>query len=123
MPAVDPIGEALARELEREPVIELPVAIGEVLVVDNHRMLHGRAAFDDRERDFMRFLAWFARPLCPRTRTTPPAPCRELAVVIEMMTGVPAARLAEREGVTEQELYAWRSAAMEAAANAFTRGR
>ena len=121
MPPADPIGVALARELDREPVIELAVPTGAILVVDNHRMLHGRAAFDDPDRDFMRFLAWFTHPLCPRTRTTPPPSSRKLAVVIEMMTGVPPARLAEREGVTEQELYAWRSAAMEAADHALGR--
>jgi hypothetical protein len=110
MPPGDAIGVALARELDREPVIEVAVATGEVLVVDNHRMLHGRAAFDDRERDFVRFLAWM-----------PARTCRELAVVIEMMTGVPPARLAEREGVTEAELYRWRTLAMDAAEAALER--
>lgn len=57
MSATDGIGEALAREIEREPVIELAVRAGETLLVDNHRMLHGRNAFSGMDRDFVRVLA------------------------------------------------------------------
>jgi hypothetical protein len=108
LPPVDTIGEALAIELAREPVITLAVKPGETLLVDNHRMLHGREAFDDPDRDFVRLLAWLP------TRTT-----RErLDVVLELLTGVPPAKLAAREGISEAELYAWRSRALAAAAAA-----
>jgi gamma-butyrobetaine dioxygenase len=120
LPPADPIGSALAAALGRAPVIELAIRAGETLVVDNHRMLHGRRAFDG-DRDFVRLLAWFARPLVVhpryRARSEPPRGSR-LDVVLELVTGVPPARLAAREGVTEAELYAWRSRALAAAKTA-----
>ena len=121
VPPSDPIGEALAAALARAPVIELRVRDGELLLVDNHRMLHGRAAFDDPARDFTRLLAWFARPLWPHPRyragSPPPSSvgAARLAVVLELLAGAPPARLAAREGITEAELYAWRSEALAAA--------
>jgi hypothetical protein len=36
--------------------------------------------------------------------------------VLELLTGVPPARLAAREGISEAELYVWRSRALAAAA-------
>jgi hypothetical protein len=103
--------------LEREPVIELAVETGQTLVVDNHRMLHGRTAFAGTDRDFVRVLAWFAEPLAPhpRHRARPVDDLGRLAVVLEMLTGVAPARLAAREGVSEAELYAWRNRALAAA--------
>ena len=106
LPPTDPVGEALALELAREPVIKLAVRDGETLVVDNHRMLHGREAFDDPRREFVRLLAWL-----------PTEPKRQrIDVVLELLTGVPPAKLAAREGISEAELYAWRSRALAAAA-------
>jgi gamma-butyrobetaine dioxygenase len=117
----DSIGAQLAAELDKEPVITLRVCDDEILVVDNHRMLHGREAFTDRARDFTRVLAWLPRPLAhveidhdgarPATRT-------RISVVLELLAGVPPARLAAREGVSEAELYAWRSQALAAARDA-----
>jgi gamma-butyrobetaine dioxygenase len=109
----DAIGDAIAVELAQEPVITLPVRDGETLVVDNHRMLHGREAFGDPRREFVRLLAWLPRPLAMLATT---APTPRIAVVLELLTGVPPARLAAREGVTEAELYVWRSRALAAAA-------
>ena len=106
MPPTDAIGEALAVEISREPVIVLAVRDGETLLVDNHRMLHGREAFDDPRREFVRLLAWL-----------PAEPSRQrISVVLELLTGVPPAKLAAREGISEAELYAWRSRALAAAA-------
>jgi gamma-butyrobetaine dioxygenase len=107
IPATDPIGVALAREMDGEPVIELVVRAGETLVVDNHRMLHGRNAFAGMERDFVRVLAWFGEPGLGR-----------LGVVLEMLAGVPPSRLAAREGIGEAELYEWRNRALSAAKTA-----
>jgi hypothetical protein len=115
IPATDRIGVALAREIEHEPVIELPVRAGETLVVDNHRMLHGRAAFSGTERDFVRVLAWFAEPLAehPAHRSLGgSSSLGRLAVVLEMLAGVAPSRLAAREGISEAELYEWRNRAL-----------
>ena len=108
LPPTDAIGEALAVELERERVITLTVKPGEALLVDNHRMLHGREAFDDPQRDFIRLLAWLPAQ----------AKRERLDVVLELLTGVPPAKLAAREGISEAELYAWRSRAFAAAGTA-----
>ena len=112
LPPTDAIGEALAVELERERVITLTVKPGEALLVDNHRMLHGREAFDDPQRDFMRLLAWLPGN----------AKRERLDIVLELLTGVPPAKLAAREGISEQELYAWRSRALSAAAGTLEDG-
>lgn len=113
LPPTDAIGRALADELAHEPVITLPIRDGETLVVDNHRMLHGREAFSDAGREFVRVLAWLQRPLA---QLAAPAQTPRIAVVLELLTGVPPARLAAREGISEAELYAWRSRALAAAA-------
>jgi hypothetical protein len=115
MPATDRIGVALAREIERQPVIELAVRAGETLLVDNHRMLHGRAAFSGTERDFVRVLAWFAQPLAehPAHRGAQGrSSLGRLTVVLEMLAGVAPSRLAAREGSSEAELYEWRNRAL-----------
>lgn len=123
MEDVDAVGRAFAAAVARIAPREIAVARGEVLLVDNHRMLHGRRAFEGSERELVRFLAWMRRPLAMATRylqlarewrPTPPAPrdeegMRRLAVVLEMITGVPPAKLAAREGISEAELYRWRA--------------
>ncbi|HEU4730353.1 MAG TPA: TauD/TfdA family dioxygenase, partial [Kofleriaceae bacterium] len=115
---------ALEAALARAPVIELSVNDGEVLLVDNHRMLHGRTAFTG-ERELVRLLAWLPRPLGehPRyharvTRSADPAGAARLAAVLELVLGAPPSRLASREGITEAELYAWRTRALAAARSA-----
>lgn len=58
----DEIERALAPWLERAPLVELRIEADEVLVVDNHRMLHGRRAFEDPQRRFLRLLVWTNAP-------------------------------------------------------------
>lgn len=58
----DEIGRRLAPWIERAPRIELRVESDEVLVVDNHRMLHGRRGFEDPARRFLRLLVWTREP-------------------------------------------------------------
>jgi gamma-butyrobetaine dioxygenase len=106
IPHHDPIGEALARELARAPVIELALRAGDVLVVDNHRMLHGRTAFEG-EREFVRVLAWLA--------AQPTDAARRLAAVLELVTGGAPPRIAREAGVSDGELYRWRTRALAAA--------
>lgn len=75
----------LAAWLERAPRIELRVAAGEVLVVDNHRMLHGRHAFEDPHRRFLRLLVWTGVPASapPRLRAAVEAVHQRLARAVE----------------------------------------
>ena len=75
-------------------------------------------------------LAWLEHPIAVnerwRTRTTlERAPTSAEAatrfrVVLELLTGVPPAKLAAREGISEEELYRWRSLAMSAARDALS---
>lgn len=58
----DDIERPLAAWIDRAPLIELRVEADEVLVVDNHRMLHGRRAFEDPQRRFLRLLVWTGVP-------------------------------------------------------------
>lgn len=67
-PASDAIGRALAGELSRHKPMRVRVSAGELLIVDNHRMLHGRAAFGDRRRRFSRLLVWLGAGLSRHER-------------------------------------------------------
>jgi hypothetical protein len=139
----DEIGRKLQGFLSRAPIIEVPVRDGEILIVDNHRMLHGRTAFTDESRRFTRLLVWrhssftrhvhfdtLARAEADRAR----ASCRDARVlrarglstwpseatewrrriVLEMLRGVPPGVLAQRHGIPEPMLYVWRDAAIAA---------
>jgi hypothetical protein len=59
----DPLAGALQAHLDRAPRVELAVKTGEVMVIDNLRVLHGRNAFDDGAREFVRLLVWTRAPL------------------------------------------------------------
>lgn len=148
-PGADPVAAALAPWIERAPRVTLRIETGDTLVLDNLRMLHGRAAFRDGSRSFVRVLAWMSSPLGDHARlralasselaarrdeqgsgglrvrarfgveaVTRGESARRLKVVFEMLRGVPPGVLAGREGVAEAELYAWRDAAVSAAAGA-----
>jgi hypothetical protein len=124
----DALGAALQRQLDAAPKLALKVREGELLVVDNLRVLHGRRAFADPKRRFTRILAWMPRPHGANAALQALAEKhggavgvelpRALRIVLEMLTGVPPGVLAAREGVPEPELYRWRSRALEAAARA-----
>lgn len=62
-PAPDALSQSLAARLRSRPTVSLAVRAGEVLLVDNRRMLHGRRAFDDTARSFTRLLLWLPSPL------------------------------------------------------------
>jgi gamma-butyrobetaine dioxygenase len=59
-------GDAVAARLrpfvDSEPVIQVRAAAGDLVVIHNHRLLHGRRAFDDEGRSFTRLLVWRDRP-------------------------------------------------------------
>jgi gamma-butyrobetaine dioxygenase len=148
VPHGDSIAAELAAELAREPVVRLSVPEGGVMVVDNHRMLHGRAGFDDVERAFTRLLVWLPAPLGSNPALWQRAARFEerarhhlrgaaagrfglggprddraearLALVLEMLRGAPPGVLSARYGVPEPELYRLRGRAMAAAAAALS---
>ncbi len=134
----DELGPRVRALVDTAPLIEMKLEVGDVLVVDNHRMLHGRRAFADRAgeppREFVRLLVWLTRPfavdqaIAERARDAPhvpPPPLDEAgaahrhAVVMEMLRGAPPGMLSTRERVSEAELYRWRDAAL----GAVSRGR
>jgi gamma-butyrobetaine dioxygenase len=108
MPPRDELGEWLAPWLRRAPRIVLTLAPGELLVVDNHRMLHGRTAFTGA-RAFIRLLIWPA----PDAARSPAQ--RRLDAVVDMLLGAAPGQLASREGAPEPDLYRWRDRALAAA--------
>jgi len=123
----DPIGIALAPHLERAHREEVLLRAGDILIVDNHRMLHGRRAFEGTSRDLARILAWLPRPVAEHARYTQLASAqappesrstgavtmepRAARIVAEMVAGTPPGVLAAREGVPEALLYRWRNLA------------
>lgn len=144
----DPIARRLQPRIDAAPRIVVKPAAGEVLVVDNHRMLHGRRAFTDPARSFLRVLAWVAptvegpaelvqrarRSAAELRRRLPGASeatlrtlglaeaaepaSARLALVVEMLRGRPPGVLAGRAKIPEPELYRLRNAAVRAAVRA-----
>jgi hypothetical protein len=134
----DPIASALEAALARAPVERVRLERGQALLVDNHRMLHGRDAFDDPQRELLRVLAWLEHPLGGRPRWAEMADAvhaglagalqgRSIAVqrafgiepttlapldaaVSAMLAGAPPGALARRLGVDEAVLYRRRDA-------------
>ena len=54
----DGIAARLQRWLEAEPPVEIAAAAGDLVLIHNHRVLHGRRAFGDEGRSFTRLLLW-----------------------------------------------------------------
>lgn len=54
----DAVADRLRPFLERAPVLEVRAAAGDLVLIHNHRLLHGRRAFEDDRRSFTRLLAW-----------------------------------------------------------------
>jgi gamma-butyrobetaine dioxygenase len=130
----DAVASALRPFLESAPIICVRAEAGDLLVAHNHRLLHGRRAFDGIERSFTRLLVWRRDPFmgpeawrakAARAAASTAAPDPEagdrLLVVLELLRGVPAGVLSKREGVPEAQLYAWRDTALESALDALSR--
>jgi len=127
-----PPGDATAARLQsfvdRAPRGIVRVLADDVLVVNNHRTLHGRLAFEGSSRELVRLLVWLEAPWAApealvrraRPEDTPPDPAasRRLAVVLELLRGVAPGILAAREKIPEAVLYRWREAALAAAGRA-----
>lgn len=59
----DRVGERVEKCLADSAFEEFIASPGEVTVIDNHRVLHGRRAFEDVSREFVRVLVWLRDPL------------------------------------------------------------
>jgi gamma-butyrobetaine dioxygenase len=58
-----PVGLAYQSYLDAAETTQFTCQPGDVYINNNHRCLHGREAFDDTNRRFIRYLYWFAKPL------------------------------------------------------------
>lgn len=142
MPAQgDAIAERLAPYVAKAPRFEVKLDAGDLLVVDNRRMLHGRRVFSDPGRELCRLLCWLRAPLPepPALRSLAEqaaralgAPIEEppettgdvrLRIVLQMLRGQPPGVLSAREGIPEPELYRMRDEALRAAERALSRDR
>lgn len=119
------ISARFSRELWREPLHEIALREGDVLVASNHRLVHGRRAFDDAsDRELVRLLVWLDRPLDAPAALAARAlevvdpidavTAARLAAVTALLRGAPPSRVAAEAGVPESELYAWRDAFLRA---------
>jgi gamma-butyrobetaine dioxygenase len=136
----DGVAARLRPFVDSAEVIEVRADAGDLVILQNHRMLHGRRAFRDDRRSFTRVLAWrpdpwpapehwMARAACAadvldprvgdalgRVRDSgghvPSAPVtdHELAAVREVLRGIPPGVVSARQGVPEPDLYRWRDA-------------
>lgn len=129
-PEGDAVAKRLAAAIEATPVIEVRAAAGDLVVIHNHRLLHGRRGFEDARRSFTRLLVWRhapwpasqrwqerarvveAPPAVPEPGLSDAEARRRLDIVGELLRGVPAGVLSAREKVAEPELYRWRDAAV-----------
>jgi len=117
----DALGAALVRSVTAHERIEIALAANEALLASNHRMLHGRRAFEG-DRELVRILVWLEHPLAPFASTLDPARARvaappldadhakRLRAVFALVRGVPPAKVARDHAVPESTLYAWRDA-------------
>jgi hypothetical protein len=66
--AGDSVAARLQPLIEAAPIVEVRAAPGDLVVMHNHRYLHGRRAFEDDSRSFTRLLVWrrHAWPAPPR---------------------------------------------------------
>ncbi len=137
-PADDVVGRGFARAIAAAPCERVMLRPGQALLLDNHRVVHGREAFDDPRRTLVRVLAWLDRPLGAAPPWQPiaervaarvrerlaeaPAHVRracgvevdpplrvEDRLVIAMLAGAPPGALARRHGIDEPALYRLRA--------------
>jgi hypothetical protein len=60
--ADDAVAARLQPFVDSAEVIEVDAAAGDLIVIHNHRLLHGRRAFGDERRAFTRLLVWRHEP-------------------------------------------------------------
>lgn len=113
----DAVGAALVRAVTAHDRTEIALGASEALVASNHRMLHGRRAFEG-DRELVRLLVWLEHPSWSArvdpSRAKVAAPPLEPAVVLRLravfalVRGVPPAKVARELEVPEATLYEWR---------------
>jgi gamma-butyrobetaine dioxygenase len=132
----DPLAERVKGLLAGGSIERHRLGAGEALVVHNHRVLHGRASFDDTSRELVRLLIWLVSPLpapawleravegAPPARTAAidAAAERDLALVLRMLAGASPGALARETGLPEPRLYELRDRALAAALAALEQG-
>ena len=64
----DEVGVRFRRWVDSAPPVEVRPEAGDVLIQNNHRLLHGRRPFEDPLRDFQRILVWLPEPLAAPPR-------------------------------------------------------
>ena len=111
-----PVHAAIARA----PREAIALRDGDVLVASNHRMAHGRTAFDGG-RELVRLLVWLERPLAAppafvarahSVADVAPDALVRMRAVASLLRGVPPAKIARELGITEATLYALRDRAL-----------
>jgi len=115
----DPVGLALTRFIDEAPTTQIRLRSGQALVASNHRMLHGRTAFDG-PRELVRLLVWLPelvpspQELVPRAKVAAPPVAPDVlarfGLVQSLLRGEPPAKLAARSGHTEAQVYSFRDA-------------
>lgn len=130
----DAAGAALVRAVTAHERIEIALSAGEALIASNHRLLHGRRAFEG-DRELVRLLVWLEQPLPPFTSrldgaraklASPPLEAhraKRLRAVFALARGVPPAKVARDLAVDEATLYAWRDQFARAAISPAERAR
>jgi hypothetical protein len=125
----DIISIQLAQWVESQPPIRWKSEPGDILLIDNHRMLHGRTAFSGESRRFQRVLGWLTEGLGVHPRFSvltsegglaledDPASQR-LEAVLGMLRGASPGITSTEMDVAEAELYRQREVALDAARNA-----
>jgi hypothetical protein len=124
----DDVAAKLVEAVAREPVHAWTARAGDVLLIDNHRVLHARNAFDGDTRRFHRVLAWldegfgvhprFGARARSLARDVVEPPGLRLRATLRMLRGEAPGLLSRELGVPERDLYAWREMALRGAADA-----
>jgi gamma-butyrobetaine dioxygenase len=86
----DPVATRLRPHVEGTPVMEVRAAAGDLVLIHNHRVLHGRRAFEDDGRAFTRLLVWRHRPW-PAPRPWRERAAAEARALSERLREAPAA--------------------------------
>jgi hypothetical protein len=118
----DALGQRVLDWVQALPRTQVHLRSQQAIIVDNHRMLHGRTAFADPQRHLLRLLCWpltrwgdapawlDAVPQLPPTMTPPPSRHVPQHAVERMLAGHPPAALCRELGLEEPTLYASRDA-------------
>jgi len=68
MPPADPVGRRFVEQTRAASARSLRLEEGDVVVLNHHRLLHGRTAFSDPHRLLTRFFLWLHKPLAAEPR-------------------------------------------------------